>query len=173
MKTPVRGRKRYNPASFKKKVDTESDSYMPKGALAKVVVCPGCHALSIGKRWRLDEAAYVKIRGARTTREVLCPACEKIRDGYPSGQVTLRGPFLAEHREEILRIIVNEEKRARGLNPLHRIMSLSDENGRIEITTTDEKLAQRIGRELRKACGGTVSYGWSHNNKFLRVRWER
>jgi hypothetical protein len=87
--------------------------------------------------------------------------------------VTLKGPYLAEHREEILRIIVNEEKRARGVNPLERIMSLSDENEQIEITTTDEKLAQRIGRELRKACGGTVSYGWSHNNKFLRVEWER
>ena len=173
MKTPMRGRKRYNPASFKKKVDTQTDSYIPRGAPAKVVVCPGCHALSTGKRWCLDEAAYVKLRGVKTTREVFCPACEKIRDGYPSGQVTLKGPFLVEHREEILRIIANEEKRARGLNPLHRIMSLSDENGRLEVTTTDEKLAQRIGREIRKACGGTVAYGWSHNNKFLRVQWER
>jgi len=169
----MRGRKRYNPASFKKKVDVQSDSYIPRGAPGKVVVCPGCHALSTGKRWRLDEAAYAKLREAKTTKEVLCPACEKIRDGYPSGQVTLKGPYLAEHREEILRIIVNEEKRARGVNPLERIMSLSDENEQIEITTTDEKLAQRIGRELRKACGGTVSYGWSHNNKFLRVEWKR
>lgn len=173
MKTPTRGRKRYNPASFKKKVDTQTDSYLPKGAPGKVVVCPGCHAISTGKRWRLDEAAYAKLRRAATTRRIFCPACEKIRDGYPSGQVTLRGSFLAEHREEILRIIVNEEKRARGFNPLHRIMSLSEEDGRLEITTTDEKLAQRIGRELRKACGGTVAYGWSHNNKFLRVQWER
>lgn len=173
MKTPMRGRKRYNPASFKKKVDTQTDSYMPRGAPAKVVVCPGCHALSTGKRWRLDEAAYAKLREGKTTREVFCPACEKIRDGYPSGQVTIKGTYLAEHREEILRIIANEEKRARGSNPLHRIMSLSDENGPIEITTTDEKLAQRIGRELRKACGGKVAYNWSHNNKFLRVQWER
>lgn len=173
MKTPMRGRKRYNPASFKKKVDTQTDSYLPKGAPGKVVVCRGCHALSTGKRWILDEAAYAKHLRAGTARQVFCPACEKMRDGYPGGQVTLKGPFLAEHREEILRIIANEEKRARGFNPLHRIMSISDENRRLEITTTDEKLAQRIGRELRKACGGTVAYGWSHNNKFLRVQWER
>jgi len=104
---------------------------------------------------------------------VLCPACEKIRDRYPSGQVTLKGPFLAEHREEILRIIKNEEQRARGTNPLQRIMSLSEKSGQLDVTTTDEKLAQRIGRELRKACGGKVTYGWSHNDKFLRVQWER
>jgi len=173
MKTPMRGRKRYNPASFKKKVDTQTDSYIPRGAPAKVVVCPGCHALSAGKRWKLDEEAYAKLRRAGPVREIFCPACEKIRDGYPSGQVTLRGPFLIEHWEEILRIIANEEQRARGDNPLQRIMSLSEENGRLEVTTTDEKLAQRIGRELRKACGGKVSYGWSHNNKFVRVQWER
>jgi len=23
------------------------------------------------------------------------------------------------------------------------------------------------------ACGGTVTYGWSHNNKLVRVQWER
>ena len=173
MKTPIRGRKRYNPASFKKKVDVQTDPYLPKGAPGKMVVCPGCHAVSAGKRWRVDEAGYAKNLRAKAVRQVFCPACEKIRDGYPSGQVTLRGAYLAEHWEEILRIIANEEKRARGLNPLHRIMSISEENGRLEITTTDEKLAQRIGRELRKACGGTVSYGWSHNDKFLRVQWER
>ena len=173
MKTPVIRRKRYNPASFKKKVDTQTDSYLPKGAPGKMVICPGCHALSIGKRWRMDEAAYAKHVQAGTARQVFCPACEKIRDGYPSGQVTLKGPFLAEHREEILRIIKNEEQRARGTNPLQRIMSLSEKSGQLDITTTDEKLAQRIGRELRKACGGRVTYGWSHNDKFLRVQWER
>ncbi len=173
MKTPIRGRRRYNPASFKKKVDIQTDTYLPKGAPQKGVVCAGCHAVSAGKRWRLDEKAYAMHLRRGTATQLFCPACEKIRDGYPSGQVTLRGAYLAEHYEEILRIIVNEEKRARGLNPLHRIMSISEEDGRLEITTTDEKLAQRIGRELRKACGGTVSYGWSHNDKFLRVQWER
>jgi hypothetical protein len=87
--------------------------------------------------------------------------------------VTLTGPFLAEHRDEILRLIANEEKRAREKNPLERIMSLSQGQEQLVLTTTDEKLAQRIGRELHKACGGTVTYNWSHNNKFVRVRWER
>lgn len=173
MKTPIVARKRYNPASFKKAVDTQTDSYLPRGAPGKMVVCHGCHVISAGRRWYRDEAVYGKLLKAGTARQVLCPACEKIRDGYPSGQVTLKGPFLAEHHDEILRIITNEERRARDLNPLHRIMSLREENGQLELTTTDEKLAQRIGRELHKACGGTVVYGWSRNDKFLRVQWER
>ncbi len=93
MKTPMRGRKRYNPASFKKRVDVQTDSYLPKGAPG-MVVCPGCHAISKGKRWRLDEEAYETLRKSGTVKDVVCPACEKIRDGYPSGQVTLKGPYL-------------------------------------------------------------------------------
>jgi hypothetical protein len=169
----MKGYKRYNPASFKKKVDVETDPYLPRGGPGEPVVCRGCRAVCTRKRWRIDEAAYAKLLRARTARQISCPACQKIRDRYPSGQVTLTGPFLAEHRDEILRIIANEERRAREKNPLERIMSLSEEDGRLEITTTNEKLAQRIGRELRKACGGTVTYGWSHNNKFVRVQWER
>jgi len=169
----MKGYKRYNPASFKKKVDVETDPYLPRGGPGEPIVCRGCHAVCTRKRWRIDEVAYAKLLRARTARQVLCPACQKIRDGYPSGQVTLTGQFLAEHRDEILRLIANEEKRAREKNPLERIMSLSEENGQLVLTTTDEKLAQRIGRELRKACGGIVTYGWSHNNKFVRVRWER
>jgi NMD protein affecting ribosome stability and mRNA decay len=172
MKTPMVARRHYDTASSKKSVDTETDSYLAKGAPGKKV-CHGCHAISTGRRWYQDETVYATLLKAGTVKEIFCPACEKIRDGYPSGQVTLKGPFLAEHQDEILRIITNEEKRARERNPLHRIMGLREENGQLELTTTDEKLAQRIGRELHKACGGTVAYGWSHDNKFLRVQWER
>src|SRR3972149_6228337 len=45
----------------------------------------GCPSLWIGKTWRLDGAAYAKRVRAGTPRQVFCPACEKIRDGYPSG----------------------------------------------------------------------------------------
>jgi hypothetical protein len=41
------------------------------------------------------------------------------------------------------------------------------------IETTTEKLAQRLGRSLRKARGGRVNYQWSHNNKFVRVFWQK
>jgi len=43
----------------------------------------------------------------------------------------------------------------------------------VEILTTDEKLAQRIGREIRKAYQGTVSYKWSEDANFVRVNWSR
>jgi hypothetical protein len=43
----------------------------------------------------------------------------------------------------------------------------------VEVLTTDEKLAQRIGREIRKAYQGAVSYRWSEDANLVRVNWSR
>ena len=163
---------RFEPAS-RKNVDRTRDSYNPRKGPLDVGICPGCHSISRKKRWYLDEAEYVSL--ARSGGAVLrrCPACRKIADGFPSGVLTLRGGFLRTHRDEILTIVRNEERRARGTNPLERIMAIREGDGSVEILTTDEKLAQRVGREIRKAYQGTVSYKWSEDANFVRVNWSR
>ena len=45
--------------------------------------------------------------------------------------------------------------------------------GGIVVSTTNEKLAQRIGRAIKKAFRGNVTYQWSHDNKLARVDWQR
>ena len=94
-----------------------------------------------------------------------CPACRKIADGFIGGVVTLRGSFVREHREEIRNLVRNEEKRAMAFNPLARIIILKEDESGFEVSTTAEKLAQRIGREVHKACSGTVEYKWSEDSK--------
>lgn len=39
--------------------------------------------------------------------------------------------------------------------------------------TTHTKLAQRMGREMERAYHGEVHYHWSHQDKLVRVYWER
>ncbi len=48
------------------------------------------------------------------------------------------------------RILRNEEARAREKNPLERIMCMDAANGRWRVEATTEKLAQRLGRSLRR-----------------------
>src|SRR3990170_2027693 len=103
----------------------------------------------------------------------VCPACRAIADGFIAGVVTLRGGFAREHREEIRNLVRNEEKRAMGFNPLARIIRLTEQEDGFEVSTTAEKLAQRIGREVQKACRGTLTYKWSEDSKLLRVNWVR
>ncbi len=164
---------RFTPAG-RKNVTRDTDPYLPGKTARHMGVCPACHAVRNGQRWTFDTPT-AKMLLKRTGEVDLhrCPACRKIADGFPFGLVTLAGAFLAFHRDEILSIVRNEEKRAMGLNPLARIMSLTEEGGRMEIATTDEKLAQRIGREVHKACSGDIEYTWSDDVKLLRVRWMR
>jgi len=57
---------------------------------------------------------------------------------------------------------------------LMRVMSFKETvYGAMVISTTNEKMAQRIGRAIRKAFRGKVTYQWSHDNKLARVDWAR
>jgi len=164
----------YSPA-HKKNVTRETDPYLPKKTAPSVSVCPECRAICRNKRWHLDEkefAALTRRKGGGAARR-RCPACRKIADGFIAGVVTLRGGFAREHREEIRNLVRNEEKRAMGFNPLARIIRLTEQEDGFEVSTTAEKLAQRIGREVQKACRGTLTYKWSEDSKLLRVNWVR
>ncbi len=52
-------------------------------------------------------------------------------------------------------------------------MEIREDGSSLELLTTDGKLAQRIGREVRKACAGTLAYKRSEDTKLLRVVWVR
>lgn len=163
----------YSPAS-RKNVDRERDPYIPRKCAKAVGICPKCHAISRHRRWTIDEEEYRSlVRTAPETARRRCPACRRIADGFPAGVVTLVGGYLRDHRGDILNLVRNEEKRSMGVNPLERILSLEEKKDRIEVATTGEKLAQRIGREIRKACRGTLEYKWSQDAKLLRVSWVR
>ena len=159
--------------TYKKKTSTP-DPYLPKGASKKISVCEGCHAVYKKKRWYADPHLYIAAVKISDTAVAVCPACLKIRDNFPGGIVTLTGDYVLLHKQELLNLIKNEEARARGFNPLERVMSVKETGyGGMVISTTNEKMAQRIGRAIRKAFSGKVTYQWSHDNKLARVDWAR
>jgi len=172
MSTKVRGRGsvhiRRNLAEF-----DAHDPYAPRFDPGETAICTECHALYERRHWFFDEEAYFHASMQPDVRTVLCPACQKIRDRYAEGQVTLRsGAFLNTHKDDILRLIRNEEARAKGINPLERIIAITETDDGMVITTTNEKLAQRIGRMLKSTYQGQTTYRWSEP-KMLAVAWQR
>jgi hypothetical protein len=158
--------------SYKKKTAT-ADSYLPRGASRKASVCSDCRAVYMNKRWYADGIASAAAAKNPVTSAV-CPACLKIRDHVPGGIVTLKGGYVLPHKQALVSLIKNEEDRARGQNPLERVMSIKENgNSELVIFTTNEKLAQRIGRAISKAFHGDITYRWSHENKLARVDWAR
>jgi hypothetical protein len=160
--------KKYN--TLYKKGHVEKDMYLPRLDPKGVIQCSGCGAFHYRRHWTLVPPGNFNTQVR--AHPVFCPACLKIKDHYPGGELRLSGMDTAE-RQEIVRILRNEEEQARTKNPLERMMRLETVDGGWKIETTTEKLAQRLGRAVRKARGGTVNFKWSHNNKFVRVRWEK
>lgn len=146
-----------------------TDVYQVRGTARGVMSCSSCRSIYRNKRWYPDDGT---MRG-QTPASLTCPACRRIADKNPAGIVTLRGPYLATHESEISNLIKHAELSAHANNPLGRIMTTSKEGGGIIITTTEGKLAQKIGREIFKAHGGELNYQWSHGEELVRVNWSR
>lgn len=158
--------------SYKKKTVTV-DPYLSKAG-RPVSVCKTCKAVYMNKRWYADDGILKEVSRRDDISYTTCPACQKISERMPGGLFTIKGGMDMPNIDDLMNLIKNEEEKARALNPLERIMSVEKNgNGNIVISTTNEKLAQRLGRAVKKAFHGDVTYKWSHDNKLVRVEWTR
>lgn len=144
------------------------DVYQGKGGVEGAAQC-ACGAVFRNKRWYREGGGAVATGG----HGVVCPACRRIADRNPAGVVFLRGGYLAEHGAEIENLVRNTAEAAARTHPLGRVMELSREGDGVTITTTDIKLAQKIGREVFKAHGGELHFRWTDDEDLVRVTWSR
>jgi NMD protein affecting ribosome stability and mRNA decay len=144
------------------------DQYKAKRKLREPSVCRECQAVYHKGRW-------VWGPGPSDSHQVICPACERIRDSAPSGVLLLIGEFVAKHREQVLGLARNEEARLKAEHPLARIIKIEDQTEAPEgvvITTTNPHLARRIGEALNHAHRGTFACRYEENEDLLRENWE-
>ncbi|MGH8700526.1 MAG: BCAM0308 family protein [Burkholderiales bacterium] len=142
------------------------DSYKSKKKLPEPTRCPACGAVYHGGRWTWGTAPA-------SADEETCPACQRIRDKFPAGHVTLKGEFLTSCREEILHLVRNREAREKAEHPLERIMAIEDTREGVLVTTTDTHLARDIGEALHSAYKGDLEYHYNREENLLRVSWRR
>ena len=153
--------------------EERTDPYAPTGHLEKDSVCGECGAVYDRQHWLLDEPRRRALIATGAARYVVCPACQKMHEESPQGILTLRGDYWPEHRELLMQLIRNEEERARGTNPLERVMSIRDDERELCVETTNPKLAQKIGRAIHHAHQGELKYHWSKGDHLVRVDWVR
>jgi len=144
--------------------EQEHDAYKAKGKLTEPTVCPDYGAVFHQGRWQWLEAPA----GAHSAT---CPACHRIHDHFPAGFVTLKGSFVQEHRDEIMNLVHNEEKRERTEHPLKRIMDVDERGDEVLVTTTDIHLARSIGDALHHAYQGNLECRYNPEQNLLRVEW--
>jgi hypothetical protein len=166
--TGRKNRSDYSHQPRRDRMDAErvSDPYRARGKWPEPSTCPGCGAIFHHGHWQWGTAAA-------DAAQHLCPACRRIRDRVPAGQLTLSGPFFAQHREEILHLVRNAETKAKAEHPLERIMDMKDEADRTVVTFTDSHLTHGIGEALRHAYHGELDSRYTDEGDLLRVTWSR
>lgn len=142
------------------------DPYKARTHLPDPSICPGCEAVYRDGRWRWSDAPADAARH-------LCPACQRERDRYPAGIVTLAGDYVRGHREDILKLVRDVEAREKAEHPLQRILELEEQDDGLRITTADAHLARAIGDALHHAHHGDLDYHYVEEDARLRVRWTR
>jgi NMD protein affecting ribosome stability and mRNA decay len=142
------------------------DTYKTRRKLPEPTRCRDCGAVWHRGRWVWSAPPA----DAHVDR---CPACKRIRDRFPAGYVSLKGRFLAEHRDEIVGRVRHVEASEKRDHPLQRIMNIEPEGGGLLVTTTDAHLARRIGEALRSAYKGRMEFHYSKEDNLLRVSWSR
>ncbi len=128
--------------------------------------CDSCDLVFQGGAWRRDGAAT-------TGQSATCPACRRIQDRLPAGEVTLSGAFLGTHRDEILNLAHNAAQREGENHPLHRIMDIEEQGKAMVITTTDIHLPRLIGQSLQRAYSGSLDIAYGDESYSIRVAWSR
>jgi len=149
------------------------DPYLKQNIYSDPTICPSCGLVYHNKRWIRNEELKKKFEKEKKVEYKKCPACRKIEDKYPLGEVKLSGKYLFQHKEEIKNLINNVVEREQNINPLARIMEWKENEEGFEITTTTDTLAKKIGLAVYKACKGEIDIQLVDGHKYIRIKWRR
>jgi ribosomal subunit interface protein len=146
------------------------DTYRLSKKFPEPTICPECGAMYRGGRWQWRDEGIKAPAGAN---ETTCPACRRIRDGYPAGTLTISGAFLALHRDDVMGVLRAEEQIETAEHPLNRVMDIKETDGTIVVTTTDIHLPRRIAEALYRAYEGELSVEYAEDEQSVQVTWRR
>ena len=142
------------------------DPYQVAGKYSEPTQCGSCHAVYHHGRWQWASAPPA-------SHMTLCPACRRLSDKLPAGVVTLEGAFVVAHRTELVQLARHEAEHEGKEHPLNRIMAIDDLPDRVQVSTTDIHLPQRIGEALERAYDGELEVRYGSDDYSVRVTWRR
>jgi len=155
-----------------------------------ILVCEKCGAFYWYKSWHHNLSNYPKLKENKRIKFVLCPACKMILEKKYEGEIILKG-VPENFKEEIKKLAKNYGERAFKEDPMDRVISIKEKKvsrasakskrgkisrkeieGRkdIQILTTENQLAVRLAKKIKRVFSGKTSLSLSYSHKEDTVR---
>ncbi len=137
------------------------------------IICEKCGAVYHEKSWHHKEKYQDKLKDVdkKLIKYSICPACIRIRDDLSEGFLVLKN-VPEEKKEEILALVKHIGERNEKTDVLDRIAKIYEDEEGIKISTTENQLAVKIGRQLEDAYKkSTLEIHWANEEGPARLYW--
>lgn len=142
----------HNPHRIKlPKSQHEAEEFAAKGGL---VLCSECGACYYKKHWhhgieKLNLSETEKISKKDTPiKHAVCPACRMIANKQYEGRIVIKN-FPEKYVGKLEELVSGFGKRAYVRDPMDRVISVGVRDGRWEITTTENELANKLAKKIK------------------------
>jgi hypothetical protein len=142
------------------------DSYRSRERPAGASHCPECGAMYDKGRWTWHVAPG-------QMHQLLCPACKRIHEQAPAGEITLDGDYLLNRQDEVLALLHHQADGEKQEHPLERIMDIQQKPEHIVVQTTGPHLVRRLGAAMLHAHQGVLEISYRDHEGLLRAHWAR
>jgi hypothetical protein len=155
------------PDSFPKSKKEENEFGKSKKGL---ITCKKCNAMLWQGVWHHKSEIKKNIRKSKQNGFSICPACKMVEDNMYEGEVIIEN-INPEIKNYVINTIRNRGEIGFKNDPQDRIISIDndDHNGKINIFTTENQLALKIGRKIKKSFNGTMRVIYSKKESVVRV----
>jgi hypothetical protein len=141
------------------------DSYRAPSRLMSGTGCRECGAVYENGRWIWSASAHV-------TQQLMCPACRRILEHAPAGELWLQScDYLKARLDQIVSLLSHEAQNEEGLHALERIMAIDVEPDGVRVTTTGPHMLRSLGEAMLRTHHGRLSIEYRDGERLLRGSW--
>jgi len=146
---------------------TPGDPYADAERPLHPAVCTDCGAAFKNGHWAWGQPPRDAVR-------TLCAACLRIRDRFPAGHVTLRGPWVDSHKAELCKLVAEHEAQTNRERPLERVIGIdSGQHSGLTITTTGRHLARTLAHAVQDNYEGRLRVRYEADDNLVQAVWSR
>jgi NMD protein affecting ribosome stability and mRNA decay len=135
-----------------------------------LVLCSSCGIVYFKKSWHHNFRHFNETNKDKRVAFTICPACKMAANNQYEGHLTVLN-IPQNKKEQFISTIKNSGMHGYRRDPLDRILRTEVKNNSINVYTSENQLAVRIGKKLRTVFGGDLKIRYSKEDQLANVEY--